>query len=176
MLHTVCRIIFWGLSAFTTSEASTVPSARSISDKHGTFEDPGPHVRPRFRYWVPDASIDGRIIAADIKSAGSIGAGGVEFLPFFNYGGEHGAPPKGANWSTFAFGSPAFRDLLVKALQAHEQADLYMDMAIGPNQGQGVPARPDDEGLQWDLVSRPLCSRFELCVDESDSVHQHCVP
>jgi hypothetical protein len=29
-----------------------------------------------------------------------------------------------------------------------------MDFAIGPNQGQGVPAEPDNEGLQWDIVSK----------------------
>jgi hypothetical protein len=29
-----------------------------------------------------------------------------------------------------------------------------MDFAIGPNQGQGVPAEPDNEGLQWDMVSK----------------------
>ncbi|KAL7956296.1 hypothetical protein V8C34DRAFT_326292 [Trichoderma compactum] len=27
-----------------------------------------------------------------------------------------------------------------------------MDFALGPNQGQGVPAEPDDQGLQWDLI------------------------
>lgn len=27
-----------------------------------------------------------------------------------------------------------------------------MDFALGPNQGQGVPAEYNDEGLQWDLV------------------------
>jgi hypothetical protein len=27
-----------------------------------------------------------------------------------------------------------------------------MDFALGPNQGQGVPAEPDNEGLQWDMV------------------------
>lgn len=28
-----------------------------------------------------------------------------------------------------------------------------MDFAMGPNQGQGVPAHPDDDGLQWDLFA-----------------------
>ncbi|KAH8886246.1 hypothetical protein GQ53DRAFT_750777 [Thozetella sp. PMI_491] len=27
-----------------------------------------------------------------------------------------------------------------------------MDFAMGPNQGQGVPTRADDEGLQLDLI------------------------
>ncbi|KAH6693886.1 hypothetical protein F5X68DRAFT_128816 [Plectosphaerella plurivora] len=118
----------------------------------GTFENPHSQSRPRFRYWLPDASVDGEVVAHDIKAAGAIGAGGVEFLPFFNYGGDHGPQPEGADWSTFAFGSPAYRDLLVDALRAHKESGLFMDIAIGPNQGQGVPANPDDEGLQWDLI------------------------
>lgn len=28
-----------------------------------------------------------------------------------------------------------------------------MDFAMGPNQGQGVPAHPDDDGLLWDLYA-----------------------
>lgn len=131
-----------------------------------TFENPPSRSRPRFRYWLPDASVDGAIVAGDIKAAGAIGAGGVEFLPFFNYGGDHGPQPEGADWSTFAFGSPAYRDLLVDALRAHEESGLFMDIAIGPNQGQGVPANPDDEGLQWDLV----CIYIEHPPEEAPSI------
>jgi hypothetical protein len=100
----------------------------------------------------------------------------VEFLPFFNYGGDHGPQPKGANWPTFAFGSPAYRDLLVDALKAHSQSNLYMDIAIGPNQGQGVPANADDEGLQWDLVSRALSRGTQIpgLIYISDPVHRIC--
>ena len=40
-----------------------------------------------------------------------------------------------------------------------------MDFAIGPNQGAGVPAEFDDEGLQWDLrpfnVTVPIGGRFD---------------
>lgn len=33
---------------------------------------------------LPDASISSDALAADLKEIGSIGAGGVEFLPFYN--------------------------------------------------------------------------------------------
>lgn len=108
--------------------------------------------RPRFRYWLPDASVDAETVKADIKSAGAIGAGGVEFLPFYNYGGELGGPPIGVNWSTYGFGTPAHLELFTSALEVHKEAGLVMDFSLGPNQGQGIPAHPDDEGLQWDLV------------------------
>ncbi|KAF7548818.1 hypothetical protein G7Z17_g6810 [Cylindrodendrum hubeiense] len=122
------------------------------SNDHGTFSHPASRVRPRFRYWLPDASVDADVVIKDIESAASIGAGGVEFLPFFEYGGQIGRKPPGADWSAYGFGTPPFVDLFEKALKAHEKEGLVMDFALGPNQGQGVPAHPDNEGLQWDMV------------------------
>ena len=78
----------------------------------------------------------------------------MEFVPFFNYGGELPLYPAGADWSTYGFGTPAFKEVFRSALEAHKENGLTMDFALGPNQGQGVPADPNDEGLQWDLVSR----------------------
>lgn len=122
------------------------------------FLSPPSQQRPRFRYWLPDASVDAQTVVADIQYAGAIGAGGVEFLPFYNYGGELGGPPTGVNWSTYGFGTPAHLDLFTSALEAHKEAGLAMDFSLGPNQGQGIPAHPDDEGLQWDLVSALISS------------------
>ncbi|KAL5360501.1 hypothetical protein BJX96DRAFT_165211 [Aspergillus floccosus] len=116
---------------------------------YGTFENPAARVRPRFRYWLPDASVDSAIVQQNIKDAGALGAGGVELLPYYNYGD---AVP-GADWSTYNFGTPAFVNLFISALQAHKDAGLVMDFALGPSQGQGVPASMDDEGLQWDLYA-----------------------
>jgi len=123
------------------------------SGDHGTFESPAAIARPRFRYWLPDASVSPDIVKQNIGSSGSIGAGGVEFLPFYNYGGELGGAPPGSDWSTYNFGTEASTKLFIAALEAHHSNGLLMDFALGPNQGQGVPASPDDEGLQWDLVS-----------------------
>lgn len=119
----------------------------------GTFENPAVAVRPKFRYWLPDASVDARVVQADIRAAGNIGAGGVEFLPFYNYGGELPMGEPGPDWATFGFGTEAFYDIFVAALKVHQQQGLTMDFVQGPNQGQGVPATVDDDGLQWDLVS-----------------------
>lgn len=119
---------------------------------YGTFQAPSARVRPRFRYWLPDPSVDVATVKANIKSAGAIGAGGVEFLAFFNYGGQIGGVPPGTDWSTYNFGTPAFQTIFRAALEAHKENGMFMDFALGPNQGQGVPAQTDDEGLQWDLV------------------------
>lgn len=55
----------------------------------GTFQNPSVNVRPRFRYWVPDASVNHTSLADDIKEAGRVGAGGVEVLGFYQYGGKN---------------------------------------------------------------------------------------
>lgn len=56
---------------------------------NGTFKDPSVFVRPRFRYWVPDASVDHDILASDIAAAKAAGAGGIEALPYYLYGGAY---------------------------------------------------------------------------------------
>ncbi|KAL4883580.1 hypothetical protein BJY04DRAFT_226598 [Aspergillus karnatakaensis] len=136
------------LAALALTAAPVVPGQ---TGRPGTFANPASNVRPRFRYWLPDASVDSQVVANDIAAAASIGAGGVEFLPFFEYGGTFGGPPAN-NWSTYNFGTPAFVNLFQTALEAHAEHGLVMDFALGPNQGQGVPAEPDNEGLQWNLV------------------------
>lgn len=37
-------------------------------------------------------------------------------------------------------------------MEATKENDLIMDFAIGPNQGTGVPAPADSDGLMWDIV------------------------
>jgi len=120
---------------------------------YGTFNSPSSYVRPKFRYWLPDASVDEATVQSDIESAASVGAGGVEFLGFYNYGGELGVTPPGADWTVYGFGTPAFQSQFKTALETSKKLGLVMDFPLGPNQGQGVPAEITDPGLQWDLVS-----------------------
>jgi hypothetical protein len=130
----------------------TLALASPPTSNDGTFKTPSASTRVRFRYWLPDASVDPQVVASDIQAAGSLGAGGVEFLPFYNYGGEQGPMPEGADWARYGFGTPAYKEIFKRALQAHAESGLVMDFTLGPNQGQGVPAEWDDQGLQWDLV------------------------
>ncbi|KAL4940392.1 hypothetical protein BDV06DRAFT_230334 [Aspergillus oleicola] len=141
-------------------KASTIPA-----EDEGSFSSPSFHSRPKFRYWLPDASVPISTVRKDIKSSAAIGGGGVEFLPFYNYGGAMGGAPNGSDWATYGFGTPAYRDMFVAALRTHKELGLRMDFPLGPNQGQGVPASWGDEGLQWDLISFtvrvPACGVFE---------------
>jgi hypothetical protein len=80
---------------------------------YGTFQNPSSNVRPRFRYWVNDASMNLTSIAEDIRDIGRSGAGGVELLGYYLYGdgqnfGGGLASPLQSDWTTYGFGSPAW--------------------------------------------------------------------
>lgn len=78
----------------------------------GTFQNPSVHVRPKFRYWIPDASVDPAIVAKDIKAAGMVGAAGVECLGYYLYGGPPASGGRGSfapvSWATYGFGTVAW--------------------------------------------------------------------
>ncbi|KAM5347661.1 hypothetical protein ACJ41O_007485 [Fusarium nematophilum] len=116
----------------------------------GTFANPSVNVRPRFRYWIPDASINTTFLADDIAQLAQRGAGGIEFLNYFDYGGLVGHGPS-TDWDIYGYGTPAYRDVLKAALQAHKDHGLIMDFSMGPQSGQGVPAHPDEPGLAYTL-------------------------
>ncbi|KAF2205690.1 hypothetical protein GQ43DRAFT_477176 [Delitschia confertaspora ATCC 74209] len=141
-------------------QAPVDPSFDAIVNR-GTFENPSAEVRPKFRYWVPDASVDPDVVAKDVRGAGVIGAGGLELLGYYLYGGP---PSNGAgrgtyapvDWAKYGFGTPAWQNVFRTFAQAHKDNNLVMDFALGPNQGTGVPAPADDEGLMWDIVAYNL--------------------
>lgn len=94
-----------------------------------------------------------------------IGAGGLEFLPFYLYGliysqiGMSSAVPNSieppTDWSIYGFGDEAFNALFKDVLQAvkDEGDGFVIDFALGPNQGAGVPSVPGTDGLAVHLVS-----------------------
>ncbi|EYB29127.1 hypothetical protein FG05_13859 [Fusarium graminearum] len=127
---------------------SILPSSNHDSTIKG-FEAPAMEYRPRFRYWLPDADVDHDILKNDIQDLKKLGAGGLEFVPFYNYGFG------GVNDSkleTYAFGSPAFKNVLQIALEATKANGLSIDVALGASQGQGVPSKPLTPGLAVQLV------------------------
>ncbi|KAI1031719.1 hypothetical protein LB504_000062 [Fusarium proliferatum] len=113
------------------------------------FTAPAAEYRPKFRYWLPDADVDHDVLKADVENLQKLGAGGLEFLPFYNYGF---GGVNDSKMETYAFGKPAFRDVLQIALEATKANGLSMDVALGASQGQGVPSKPLIPGLAVQLV------------------------
>ena len=135
---------------------------------YGSFQDPSIFVRPRFRYWIPDASVNLSDVAADFAKVRGVGMGGLELLGYYLYGdfprviAEGGPIP--TDWTRYGWGTEAWVTLLTAALQATKDQGLIMDFALGPNQGAGVPAEDNSPGIMWDLwpfnISVPLGGSF----------------
>ncbi|KAF2187908.1 hypothetical protein K469DRAFT_567905 [Zopfia rhizophila CBS 207.26] len=125
-----------------------------IGQLNNGFKDPPPEYRPKFRYWLPDASIPSDIIAKDIRDAKAAGAGGLEYLPFYLYGLGNSIPGLGppTDWTKYGFGTPAFVSQFKDSLRAAEAAGILMDYALGVNQGQGVPSEVMTPGLAVQLL------------------------
>lgn len=96
-----------------------------------------------------DASLDHNILTNDIRALKEVGAGGLELVPFYNYG--FGGPGQ-EEWNVYGFGTPAFKDVLITALETCEAQGLVMDFSLGASQGQGVPVEPLTPGLAVQLV------------------------
>lgn len=105
---------------------------------------------------LPDASVPAENVGDDIRNLASVGAGGLEFLPFYLYGLPVAAHDTPTDWAKYGFGTPAFNDLFKSALGVARDEGLLMDFAVGANQGQGVPSEPRTPGLAVHLVSEIL--------------------
>lgn len=91
------------------------------NDTAGSFTNPAPRTRPKFRYWIPDASVDTDVVASDVKAAGDVGMGGMELLGYYLYGGP---PSNGAgrgtyapvDWARYGFGEQAWGELTIDVI------------------------------------------------------------
>lgn len=77
----------------------------SAAIEAGTFANPSANVRPRFRYWLPDASANLSRVTLDIADAKLAGAGGVEVLGYYLYNTDTTVP---TDWTTYGWGTPAW--------------------------------------------------------------------
>ncbi|PNP85070.1 hypothetical protein FNYG_01595 [Fusarium nygamai] len=136
-------------AAISVAVGQYVPPSSSNGNAVKGFETPATEYRPKFRYWLPDADVDHDILKTDIQDLKKLGAGGLEFLPFYNYGF---GGVNDSKLATYAFGKPAFRDVLQIALEAAKANGLSMDVVLGASQGQGVPSKPLTPGLAVQLV------------------------
>lgn len=99
------RLLCW--IAFLAAMAPGVSLVAADQPDFGTFANPSVQVRPRFRYWVPDASVDVNQVAADIAEVGRVGGSGIELLGYYLYG--YWQPgPVAVDWTEYSWGTPAW--------------------------------------------------------------------
>lgn len=99
---------------------------------------------------MPDASADVEYVKQDLQAIAEAGAGGFEWLPYYQFGGVP------TNWSDVGYGTEAFRNLNQAAMSSAFDLGILMDFAVGANQGQGVPANPETNGLAVHMVKQHL--------------------
>ncbi|KAK3684141.1 hypothetical protein B0T22DRAFT_383697 [Podospora appendiculata] len=113
-----------------------------------SFAYPPASSRPKFRYWLPDASVPASAVQSDVSEIAKVSEGGLEFLGFYNYG----FGPMSTDWSLYGFGTAKFKEVFKAALDTAAKYGLALDFAIGPATGAGVPAIPQTAGLAMELV------------------------
>ncbi|KAL4901559.1 hypothetical protein BDW74DRAFT_181570 [Aspergillus multicolor] len=123
------------------------------SDPFQDFKSPSAEYRTRYRYWIPDASVNITSVISDIEAIKTIGGGGIQFLPFYNFGfNMNPTELPYAAWTEYAFGSEPFKEVFKTAVNASKANDLGFTFFIGGSQGQGVPSEPLTKGLAVHLV------------------------
>ncbi|KAF9261145.1 hypothetical protein L218DRAFT_906058 [Marasmius fiardii PR-910] len=119
----------------------------------GTFVKP--KTGPKWRYWIEDASADLDVLRRDVAEMARIGSSGFQLLSYQSYGGVEN--DKGAvvvDPTDVAFGSDNFVTATETLIRAAKANNITIDFTLGPNQGAGVPVKPDDvdqEGLLTEL-------------------------
>ncbi|KAF2773389.1 hypothetical protein EJ03DRAFT_347900 [Teratosphaeria nubilosa] len=177
MRSSVARLLGGAVLVFSATAYNTNDQV-GADIPYGTFQDPSANVRPRFRYWIPDASVNLSYVVEDFAQVKAVGAGGMELLGYYLYGNfprviaEGGPTPE--DWAKYGWGTEAWKTLQDTAFQATKDQGLIMDFALGPNQGAGVPAETGDPGIMWDLwpfnVSVPIGGSFDGTLPGWDNI------
>ncbi|WP_328724462.1 glycosyl hydrolase [Streptomyces sp. NBC_00259] len=144
----------WG----TTPEAAAAAPASG----HGTgaggglpraFADPRPEVRPRFRWWWPDALVDTAEIEREIDQIAAAGFGGVEIAAVTHSmrGGATIDPVR------YGWGTPAWVGAVEAALRRAKKRDVTVDLTLGPAWPNSVPSiTPDSPAAVKELAHGTL--------------------
>ncbi|KAL0071212.1 hypothetical protein AAF712_001778 [Marasmius tenuissimus] len=139
--------------ALTIITALLVGNALSQGER-GTFVNP--KTGPKWRYWIEDSSADPDFLRRDVAEMARVGSSGFELLSYQSYGGlQSETGDVLIDPTDVAFGSDAFVNVTKTVAQAAKDDGLTIDFTLGPNQGAGVPVKPEDvdqEGMLTELV------------------------
>ncbi|MEV1024856.1 glycosyl hydrolase [Streptomyces sp. NPDC050264] len=120
----------------------------SAAGKPGAvLRDPAAAVRPKFRWWWPDALVDTGEIAREIRAIAAAGFGGVEIAAVTHSMDEQ------LDTVRYGWGTTAWRAAVEAALREAKKRDVVVDLTIGPAWPAAVPSiTPDDKAAAQELA------------------------
>ena len=152
-LLATCNLVLCIVNSFEASQRRSQTALRNL------FNGATASYKPRFRYVVPEASVDPQVVAQDIAEIAKVDAGGIELLGY-----PGGVLPQ-IDWTINSWGGQAWKEITKAALRATKELGLILDVAIGPFQGAGTPAPYDDVGIMWDLLAFNVSVRIGSSYD-----------
>ncbi|MEV5831299.1 glycosyl hydrolase [Spirillospora sp. NPDC052242] len=116
---------------------------------HGGFARPAAAVRPRFRWWWPDAHVDPAEIRREIDQIADAGFGGAEIVALHHSIDDKSLlDPKKYGW-----GTEAWNEAVEAALDQARRRGVTVDLTMGPAWPAAVPSiTPDDEAAVQELA------------------------
>ncbi|WP_327365581.1 glycosyl hydrolase [Streptomyces sp. NBC_01217] len=136
----------WGTAA-EAAAATGRPAAGPGAALPRRFAEPSPAVRPKFRWWWPDALVDTGEIEREIDQIAAAGFGGVEIAAVTHSLSEPVDP------ALNGWGTPAWVRAVEAALRRAAKRDVTVDLTIGPAWPAAVPSiTPDSPGAIKELA------------------------
>ncbi|RFC70905.1 glycosyl hydrolase [Streptomyces sp. AcE210] len=128
------------------------------------LRDPAAAVRPKFRWWWPDALVDTGEIAREIREIAATGFGGVEIAAVTHSMDEQ------LDTVRYGWGTAAWRAAVEAALREAKKRDVVVDLTIGPAWPAAVPSiTPDSRAAAKELA-------HGVAVLESGTTYEGPVP
>ncbi|MFJ9037294.1 glycosyl hydrolase [Streptomyces sp. NPDC102406] len=120
-------------------------SAAEAAFRH--LRAPAAAVRPKFRWWWPDALVDTGEIAREIRAIAAAGFGGVEIAAVTHSMDEQ------LDTVRHGWGTEAWRAAIEAALREARKRDVVVDLTIGPAWPAAVPSiTPDSRAAAKELA------------------------
>ncbi|MEU6844635.1 glycosyl hydrolase [Streptomyces sp. NPDC046716] len=130
-----------------TGEATASASSDGSAAAFGLPRSPAPAVRPKFRWWWPDALVDTAEIAREIRQIAAAGFGGVEIAAVTH------SMDRQLDTVRYGWGTPAWRAAVEAALREAAKRDVVVDLTIGPAWPAAVPSiTPDSAAASKELA------------------------
>ncbi|GAA2883923.1 glycosyl hydrolase [Streptosporangium fragile] len=125
----------WGSPLGAAAAQARTRTFRGDGDLAGWFANPGSAVRPRFRWWWPDAKVDLAEIRREVDQIADAGFGGAEIAAV-----HHSIRDKSIlDVAVNGWGTPAWNAAVEAALDQAAKRGITIDITLGPSWPAAVP-------------------------------------